>query len=598
MTEQTNPRSSLRHSFARMLLAAGEEAPALKRSMLLFGLAAIVEGLALACFFPLFHALLTDPVDWSGVMRWASTFAALTLLENSLRWWANGAFNYSSRFAKVSYRLRQALGQQLRRMPLEKLYSKRTGELVSVLSGNVDEITTPMGTLAGVMLRSLLVPLVIILATLGYDWRMAVALCLLFPLLLPLYRQRRAAYARGMKTLADAHATTAAELLEYIQGLAVLRSANATGTKAQRLQKALLHLEKVQRTGQNKGKIPNLLVGSLVEMGVWVVVLLGVVWILQGSMAVATLMALLVIVVRFTEPVALFINMAAAFDYMEVGLQRIESLLNVEALPVHEPKQMPDRFDVTFDQVSFAYQESDETALQSVSFTLPERSMTAFVGPSGSGKTSLFRLLMRYADPQQGQVLIGGVSLSCMEPEQLMQHISVVFQDVYLFDDTILNNIRMGRPDATDQEVEVAARSAWCHEFIERLPEGYQTRVGDIGGRLSGGEKQRISIARALLKNAPIVLLDEPTAALDTESERAVQKAIDALVADRTVLVIAHRLSTIRHADQILVLEAGRVIEKGTHEHLIKMAGRYSDLWQAQQSIKDWHFASSEAVVS
>ena len=215
--------------------------------------------------------------------------------------------------------------------------------------------------------------------------------------------------------------------------------------------------------------------------------------------------------------------------------------------------------------------------------------MTALVGHSGCGKTTITKMIMRYADPKNGSIKIGGVNIQNMTPENLMKNISVVFQDVYLFDDTIMNNIRMANPKATDKEVENAANSAYCHEFITRLPNGYNTKIGDIGGSLSGGERQRISIARAILKNAPIVILDEPTAALDTQSEVAVQSAIDKLVEDKTVIVIAHRLSTIAGADMILVIDNGEVVESGTHDELVKTNGKYFNMWSAQQRIKDWH---------
>ncbi|MEO0599636.1 MAG: ATP-binding cassette domain-containing protein, partial [Chloroflexota bacterium] len=206
----------------------------------------------------------------------------------------------------------------------------------------------------------------------------------------------------------------------------------------------------------------------------------------------------------------------------------------------------------------------------------------------GGGKTTLTKLITRYADPQKGCIKIGGIDIRSLKQQDLMQHISVVFQDVYLFDDTIRNNIRMAKPDATDDEVEAAAQTANCHEFISRLPDGYDTTVGEIGGALSGGERQRISIARAILKDAPIILLDEPTSALDTESEVAVQHAIDRLVEDKTVIVIAHRLSTVVAADLILVLEDGQIVERGDHNTLLDINGRYAAMWAAQQSARHW----------
>ena len=210
------------------------------------------------------------------------------------------------------------------------------------------------------------------------------------------------------------------------------------------------------------------------------------------------------------------------------------------------------------------------------------------IWPSGSGKTTISRLISRFADAQAGTIRIGGVDIQQVEPAELMRSISVVFQDVYLFDDTILNNIRMAQPNATEAEVTAAAQAANCHDFITRLPQGYDTRIGDIGGALSGGERQRLSIARAMLKDAPIVLLDEPTSALDTESEVAVQKAINRLVTDKTVIVIAHRLSTIVGADLILVLEEGQVTERGSHRELLAQSGRYAAMWAIQQQSQTW----------
>lgn len=228
-------------------------------------------------------------------------------------------------------------------------------------------------------------------------------------------------------------------------------------------------------------------------------------------------------------------------------------------------------------------------ALKGINLAIPERSLVAIVGASGSGKSTLAKMLLRYGDPQNGSVKIGGIDLRAISQEELMSRFSVVFQDVYLFDDTILENIRLGKKGASDEEVRLAAKRAFCHEFIERLPEGYLTKVGDIGNSLSGGERQRLSIARAMLKDSPIVILDEPTAALDTESEVAVQRAIDSLIENKTVIVIAHRLSTIIGADQILVMEEGSIVESGTHAELIARQGRYHGLWEAQKRLKVWN---------
>lgn len=287
-------------------------------------------------------------------------------------------------------------------------------------------------------------------------------------------------------------------------------------------------------------------------------------------------------------PLGSFVSMTAIAKLIETGLEHIHTLLAVPPLPQATPAQTPIAFDIDFEGIRFAYAPGTPPVLENFCARLPARSMTALVGPSGGGKTTITRLLMRHADPQAGCVRIGGVDVRHIPPEALGQLVSVVFQDVYLFDDTVLANICMARPEASEEQVRQAARNAQCLEFIERLPQGWHTRIGEIGASLSGGERQRLSIARALLKDAPIVVLDEPTAALDTESELAVQRAIEALVRDRTVIVIAHRLSTIAGAGQILVIDQGRALEAGTHAGLLARNGRYAALWRAQQSAKQW----------
>ncbi len=578
----------LRQTWQRMLLAAGQEAKVLKKSIFFTIVAAVAQGLAFACFYPLFSALFATPIDGKKALFWLTTLIFFTLVDTLGRWFAR-EFDYSESFAAITHELRMNLGEQLRRIPLEILYSKRSGELAAVLAGSVDEVVMPMGIMSSAFLSIIITPVVAALATFFVDWRLAICMLVIFPLAIPFYRERRRVKGKEMRELAEINANLQGELVEYVQGLSVLRSVNRTGKRQQRLARVLDHLRKVQRQDVLASVRPQLLSSTFVQGGLLIIVGLGLHFVLSGSLELASLAALLVIVVRFTEPIAILFGLITVFDLMEAGFARVEETLAIEPLSVEQPAQVPDRFDVCFDKVSFAYTGAEGNVFKDVSFSVPERSLTALVGPSGTGKTTVTRLLMRYADPQSGTIRIGGRDIRSMEPETLMSCVSVVFQDVYLFDDTIAANIRMGRQNASDKEVEAAARAAHCDEFIDRLPERYNTRVGDIGGRLSGGERQRISIARAILKNAPIVILDEPTAALDTESEVAVQKAVDTLVRERTVFVIAHRLSTIAAADKILVFDQGRLAEEGTHKELLAAGGRYQAMWQAQEQIKHWH---------
>lgn len=585
-----------RVTYAQLQRSVGEDAPGLRRSIFNLLLAAVLQGLALACLVPIFRAVIPHG-DMASAWPWLAVMLVLSLVSTALRWIGQG-FDYDGRMARATHRLRTSLGEQLRRMPLEQLQDRRAGELNAMVLGNVDENLSYVLMILNLIFTALLAPAFTALTLLFVDWRMAIALALLFPAMVPLYRWRRPKLGRGMRALADANKRASADVLEYAQGLPVLRAACVTGDKAQRLKASFEHLEHIQTVGHRKGAKPNLLITTVVENGLLLVLALGVMWVLDGSLELGTLAALFVIVVRFAEPMSNFVSFTGILELAETALEHIEKLLAIKPLPQAEPSQVPDHFDIRFEGVSFQYAQGDAPTLKGLDAHIPARSLTALVGPSGSGKTTVTRLLMRQADPQAGRVLIGGVDVRQIPPETLQSLVSVVFQDVYLFDDTVMANIRMARPDARDEEVMEAARAAQCLEFIGRLPQGWNTRLGDIGGRLSGGERQRISIARALLKNAPIVVLDEPTAALDTESEVAVQRAIDALVREKTVIVIAHRLSTIAGADQILVVDRGQVVEAGRHASLLQQAGKYARMWGAQQQVKQWRLRQSSAVAS
>ena len=580
-----------RETLRQLLRSAQPHSRAFARSLWMILTAAILHGLALACIIPLFQALLDGHTpNWHTALLWLVLILLLTLTVQTLRWQAQD-FDYDGMQADAIHNLRTRLGEQLRRMPLLKLQSRRTGELSAVLLGNVDENLNYTLTICGGLINGVVTPLVSALATLLWDWKLGLAMLLVFPAIIPLHRWRRPQQQKVVRELNDAHTRCHGDIIEYTQGLAVLRASRATGSHAGQLQDTVEWLERLQVNSQRQGIKANVVISSVTEAGMLLIMAAGVTWVTQGQLDLTTLAAVTIMLVRFAEPLALVFIMTGIIEHIETALIQIDELLAIEPLPQQTPAQVPQQFDIRFDDVTFAYEA--RPVLSGFSATLPARSMTALVGPSGGGKTTVTRLLMRHADPQHGTVTIGGVDVRAIEPERLNRLVSVVFQDVYLFDDTVLANIRMARPEATDAEVHAAARAAHCLEFIERLPQGCNTRIGETGGRLSGGERQRLSIARALLKDAPIVVLDEPTAALDTESERAVQRAIETLVKNRTVIVIAHRLSTIAGAGQIIVVDQGKALETGTHEALLADNGRYAALWAAQQRAKQWRAGSA-----
>ena len=473
-------------------------------------------------------------------------------------------------------------------MPLEVLGSYKTGDLNASLSSNVDESVMMLGMISGMFIEIVVTPVVVVTGMFFIDWRMAVLLMIIMPLGIPLYHKKRKSSVHEKTQNVQANSTLESDIIEYIQGLPVLRATNQTGKNATRLHAGIVHVKDLQRASV-WGTIVDLAMGNmLILFALIMIAISGSIWIGNGTMSIAALSALLVIVSRLMEPLSLFLAVASSLDIMHAGFDRVKTVMQTPPLEVITPQSKAKSFEIVFNNVEFTYQGQKAKALKKCTIKIPGQAMTAVVGPSGSGKTTMTRLMMRYADPQTGSIMIGGTDIRQIRQEELESYFAVVFQDVYLFDETIIENIRMAKADATDEQVIEAAKAACCHGFIQRLPEGYHTIAGDIGASLSGGERQRISIARAILKDAPIVILDEPTAALDTQSELAVQKAIDTLVKDKTVIVLAHRLSTITGADQILVIDNAALVEQGTHASLLAQQGRYNNLWQAQQRSKDW----------
>jgi ATP-binding cassette subfamily B protein len=577
-------------TFRNMIEACGSKAHLMRLSLLFAFLAAVAQGLAYALLFPLFSALVSGSDD---VWIYVAAIVALVVADALLRL---GESRAGWRiYLEVTNETRGKLGDQLQRMPLQQLARRQTGDLNSVLTGNVSDVVSIAGGLFGLVINTIVAPVTTVLATFFVDWRLALALLVIFPVAIPFYRVIRRQGARENKISMEAHADTASYLVEYTQGLAVLRATRQVGPESERLQASLERLRAAQTKGLKLGTLPAMIMSAVVQVGILAVTALAVLFVLNGSLAASAVLAVIVITVRFSEPLSLFANMAVMFDFMEAAIDRIGELLAVPPLPTMQRADGHDQpvgAHVVFEDVTFAYDQSEDDVVRGVSLEVPERSLTALVGTSGSGKTTLTRLLTRFADPQQGRITVGGVDVRSLSQQQLMAQFSVVFQDVYLFDDSIRENIRLAKPDASDDEVVAAARAANCHEFVAALPHGYDTGVGEIGGALSGGERQRISIARAILKDAPIVILDEPTSALDTESEVAVQHAIDTLVRDKTVLVIAHRLSTIVAADTIVVLEAGRIVEQGDHHDLLARDGRYAQMWNAQRAERHWRITA------
>ncbi len=322
------------------------------------------------------------------------------------------------------------------------------------------------------------------------------------------------------------------------------------------------------------------------KLGIVSVALMGSMRLMSGELSLAAFFLFLLVVSRIYEPMNFALQNLAAMNSLQINIDRMNE---INETPSQEGGSAfsPKDYDITFDHVGFAYN-SGETVLKDVSFTAKQGEVTALIGPSGGGKSTVAKLAARFWDIDQGRITVGGVDVSKVDPEKLLTAYSIVFQDVTLFNNTVMENIRIGRKDATDAEVMQAAKEAMCDEFISKLPQGYQTMIGENGSTLSGGERQRISIARALLKNAPIILLDEATASLDAENETEIQQAISRLVAQKTVLIIAHRMRTVENANKIVVLSGGTVAETGTPAELMKRNGAFARMVKLQTESQNW----------
>ena len=375
-------------------------------------------------------------------------------------------------------------------------------------------------------------------------------------------------------------------VLEYVQGMSVVKAYGLEKDKRQTVQKT------IEESCNKALKLEyTVLPWSGIRQGVvWIFSLLigicSVMFYFQESMALSRCILMLIASFMIYRELENAGNMS---DLLQMLGASIDTANAIDEIPIMDEKGAelaPQDASVTFKDVEFSYEE--RKILDHINIEIKPQTTTAIVGPSGSGKTTLCHLIARFWDVQGGQILVGGHPVQEYKLDSLMKNISMVFQNVYLFQDTIENNIKFGRPDATREEVEDAAKRACCHEFIMALPDGYDTVVGEAGGTLSGGERQRISIARALLKDAPIVILDEATASVDPENEKELQEAIDALTHNKTIIMIAHRLKTVRHANQILVLDNGHIVQRGTHEELAEVPGLYYDFLNARKEAVGW----------
>jgi len=477
------------------------------------------------------------------------------------------------------------LAERLRKLPLSFFGKRDLADLTETIMGDVNRLEHVWSHCLGYLYGSYISTALIAVMLAVYDWRLMIACLWGVPVAFALLFGSRRLAKKHSEISKKAAVTVSDGIQETLENIREIRAANQEKRFLDGLNRKIDAHEKTLLRGELSTGIFVNAASVIMRLGVATTILTGAGLILSGEIDFMVFFLFLLVITRVYAPFDQSLALIAEMFMSQVSANR---LMEINDTPTAEGADTftPNGHDIVFENVGFAY--DHEQVLKGVSFTAKEGDVTALVGPSGSGKSTCARLAARLWDITEGKIKVGGVDINTIEPETLLTDYSMVFQDVVLFDDTVMENIRLGKHGATDEEVRAAAKAANCDEFVDKLPQGYDTPIGENGAKLSGGERQRISIARALLKNAPIVLLDEATASLDVENETKVQGALSALLKNKTVIVIAHRMRTVQAADQIIVLKDGGVTEAGKPEDLLKQNGEFAKMVRLQQQSAGW----------
>ena len=528
---------------------------------------------------------LTDGTDpGAGLTRFIVT-GILALLALFVTFLIQYRALYDATYRESANR-RIRIAEVLRRLPLSFFGKRDLTDLTTTIMADTETLEKAFSHFYPAMYGALISTTMVAAGMLIYDWRMALALLWVVPVsLLAVYLCRRLEKRHIKKGLTTRRAATDV-MQEVLECAPEIKACNRKEMYLAELNHKLDEAERDNIRGELFTGSVITAAQSFLKLGIATTVLTGVILMSSGSLTMIPFLLFLIAATRIYDPIgSMFANMAAVFA-CEVRIERMKEIENEKRM-TGLTKYRPDGYDISFEHVTFAYRENEDV-LKDVSFTAKQGQVTALVGPSGGGKSTAARLAARFWDPSEGTVRLGGVDVSTVDAEALLEKYAIVFQDVVLFADTVMENIRIGRRGATDAEVLAAAKAAQCDAFISGLPDGYHTLIGENGSRLSGGERQRISIARAILKDAPVILLDEATASLDVENETAVQAALSGLIQDKTVLIIAHRMRTVMHADQIVLLSGGRVTEIGRPADLLEKNGLFRHMAQLQSESMEW----------
>lgn len=552
-------------------------------------LACILHNISLMVPVVLLYCLVSDLLN-GGIPDGKGTFygigVALALAFIFITYCIQYNATFFATYVESGVR-RLTLAEKLRKIPLSFFGQKDLSDLTSVLMADCASLESGLSHWVPEFIGSAVSTVLIAVCIFFFDWRMALASLWVLPVSFGILLLTSGMMRRSERKVQAAKMSCADGIQECLEAVRDLKANNAEAAYLEGLDKKIKAEEKETVISELTHAVCNTTARMLLKLGIATTVLIGSILLVDGQITLLTLFAFLILVSRVYDPlISALDNLMAILMMMNIQCKRMDEILS------YPEQQGTDQltnkgYDITFDHVGFSYN-SGETVLKDVSFTAKQGEVTALVGPSGGGKTTVSRLAARFWDIQKGKISVGGADISQIDPETLMSLYSIVFQDVTLFNNTVMENIRLGRKDASDEEVLEAARLANVDEFAEKLPDGWNTLIGENGCALSGGERQRISIARAFLKDAPIILLDEATASLDVENETLIQQSLSRLIENKTVMIIAHRMRTVAGADKIVVLSDGMVQEQGDSDTLIQKDGIYARMVRLQTQSQNW----------
>ena len=550
----------------------------------------VIVNLTVMCGIGILYLLMTafmDTLNDGAPLPRAGMFISLTVIFVILSL-VTHVQQYRTTYGLVYNEVRTTrltLAERLRRLPLGYFGKRDLADLTETLMGDVNRMEHVWSHVLGYLYGSYISTALIAVCLVFYDWKLTIACLWGVPVAFILLFGSRKMTEKAAERTKAAAIRVSDGIQEALENVREIRASNREEFYLEKLNRKIDDHERIMIKGELSTGLFINGASVIMRLGVATTILAGAGEILSGDIDFMMLFLFLMVITRVYAPFDQSLALIAEMFVSQVSADRINEIYST---PLAEGAERfePEGHDIVFEHVSFAYDE--KKVLDDVSFTAAEGEVTALVGPSGSGKSTCAKLAARLWDIDEGTIKVGGVDISTVDPEVLLTDYSVVFQDVVLFDDTVMENIRLGKHGASDEEVLAAAKAANCDEFVERLPEGYNTSIGENGAKLSGGERQRISIARALLKDAPIILLDEATASLDVENETKVQGALSRLLRGKTVLVIAHRMRTVEAADKIIVLKEGRVAEEGTPADLMKKGGIFERMVELQKQGAGW----------